>query len=144
MDQTTEEHIRNIYTNHLVSDILNQFILHLDHFWHSHSNVLLPIKTVGINGKALGYFDIFHIAQPTQIILLAGAIDSDEHRQRFPVIRIDIHNSSLHFVLPFTFPYGKTEQLSNTVNVKLCKDTINSVPALFESQLEWFTQQYVL
>ncbi|MGA3288436.1 MAG: hypothetical protein ABSD46_13560 [Bacteroidota bacterium] len=143
MDQHTENNIRRIYTNHLESSILDQFISHLDSFFNTNRNILLPIKTIGAGGNLLNYFSVFHISHPEDIVLFAGAVDSDEHGRQFPILRLDSRNPNFALVARFTFPYRKTEQQSNTINMKLLPGTINFVPTLLESQLTWFTQQYV-
>ncbi len=135
MDQHVENNIRRIYSNHLEPAILDQFINHLDVFLNANRNVLLPIGVVG------AYFRVFHISHPGDIVLFAGAIDSDDQGQQFPILRLDLRNPSIGLVSEFSFPYHKTEQQTNTINVKILPETINHISVLLDSQLTWFTQQ---
>ena len=42
-----------------------------------------------------------------------------------------------------TFRYHKIHQRSNNVCIKLNKETIESLPRLFQAQLNWFINEYV-
>ena len=135
MDQHIENNIRRIYSNHLDSTILDHFVNHLDGFFTTNRNVLLPVHIVS------NYFSVFHVSHPTDIVLFAGTVDSNQQGQQFPILRLDLRNPNIHLANGFTFPYFKIHQQTNIVNVILCQETINSIPELLDSQLNWFTQQ---
>jgi len=75
-------------------------------------------------------------------LFFAGGIEKDENDEPFPHIRFDKHNLALGLVTGFTFDYWKKEREDakyNTVCVKLREETIDALPILFWSQLQWFS-----
>ncbi len=135
MDQEAEMFIRRIYSNDLEISLLDQLINHLRNFFTGNNEVLEPIHLIG------NYFSVFHVSHPTRIVLFAGAVDAKQQGERFPILRVDRNNESLQLMNGFTFPYYKDNQITNTENVILCKDTIDLIPRLLNSQLVWFTTQ---
>ena len=140
MDQQTELNIRNIFNNYLNNlQLVDCLINHLDAFCPKKSQIL-PIKF----DNRITYFSVFH-EQKKNPVVFAGGIELDDNYERFPVIRFDKHNLALELVTGFTFDYRKKEEEDakyNTVCVKLRKETIDALPILFWSQLQWFSDSF--
>jgi hypothetical protein len=141
MNADDEKDIRSIYSQSLEPTLLTQFIHHLDGFLSRHQDELRPISIPEGDGRLRGHFSIFHNSNRSKC-LFAGAVDSDDYKEDFPILRLDSHNERVNLLDDrFKFPYRKTSQRSNDTNVILQKDTIRILPELLEAQLRWFIQR---
>ena len=139
MDDSTIQDLMGVYGNSLEPQLFQTFVDHLDADVSLHTRTLI-IRTRNDTGSPLGYFSLVH-ASKSKPVIFAGAIEQNFEKRSVPAIRFMNSNPVLHQVPDeFEFEYRKP----NLTNVQLSKDTINSLPDLFRSEINDYLRRHDL
>jgi hypothetical protein len=138
MNLENNSDLMSIYGESLDQQMLNCLRVHLQTFISNNKGISLQRKS-----WKRKYFPAKYNGRKRPV-LFAGGIEMDRGKP-FPIIRIDeialksVNDKNvLRLVNRFRFRYSKTNQKSNTVCVKLTKNTVKVLPTLFQAQLQCF------
>ena len=143
MNLENDVDLKRIYGDSLNQQMINNLRVHLKTFL-SDAEDILDSEPIRLKNYKRMYFSVFHRLRSNSPVLFAGGMDENRNddNKLFPVIRVDGHNIALRLVSGFTFDYSEEDQKTNKVCIKLREETINVVPFILWSQLQWFTDEF--